>query len=161
MQYNWSIRTANFRIDRETVSNSCNVEEFSNLRREYKWLARETMCKYQEKACSRNISAYMVATTGNAWKRDHSAHMCTADSIRLNVKSSRGSGDCLFSASRSLIFLSLPEMTTESPFRSLAKRPRGNDSKWYSKRKRETVSFSSDLKKSKQADNARLMSDRS
>jgi len=92
-----------------------------------------TMYKESKKVYSRNIGC----ATGNALKRDHTyeSYICTTDSIRLNVKRSRNGNNCLLSTSRSLIFILARD--DDGRCRSLAKRPRGNDGKWYSKRKRD------------------------
>jgi len=89
--------------------------------------------KESKKVYSRNIGC----ATGNALKRDHTyeSYICTADSIRLNVKRSRDGNNYLLSTSRSLIFILARD--DDGRCRSLAKRPRGNDGKWYSKRKRD------------------------
>lgn len=105
-------------IYRKAISNLCNIKELANYDKNEKWLAYK---KNEGTICNKKcIHAILVAITGNAMKRDHrGAHMRTANSTRLKWKRSRSGSNCLLSASRSLIFLSLPEMT-EGPYRSLA-----------------------------------------
>lgn len=50
---------------------------------------------YVQRTKKKRVHSISLASTGNALKWDRNAHICTADSIRLNVKRSRSGSDCL------------------------------------------------------------------